>query len=67
MGFNYKNLQVSMAGGKKTTRKVIIKNGKGSPFSFKLGINRKESKMLTDIPIKADTKIDLSFDKALKT
>jgi len=29
MGFNYKNLQVSMAGGKKTTRKVIIKNGKG--------------------------------------
>lgn len=29
MGFNYKNLQVSMTGGNKTTRKVIIKNSKG--------------------------------------
>jgi hypothetical protein len=29
MGFDYKNLQVSMTGGKKTTRKVMIKNGKG--------------------------------------
>lgn len=29
MGFDYKNLQVSMTGGKKTTRKVFIKNSKG--------------------------------------
>lgn len=29
MGFDYENRQVYMTGGKKTTRKVIIKNGKG--------------------------------------
>jgi hypothetical protein len=39
MGFDYKNLQVSMSGGKKTTRKVIIKNSKGykSVCSYKNG------------------------------
>lgn len=29
MGFDYKNTQIYMTGGKKSTRKVIIKNGKG--------------------------------------
>ena len=29
MTFSYENTQVSMNGGKKTKRKVIIKNGKG--------------------------------------
>jgi hypothetical protein len=29
MGFNYINNEISMSGGKKTTRKVIIKNSKG--------------------------------------
>jgi hypothetical protein len=29
MTFSYKNIQNSMYGGKKMTRKVIIKNGKG--------------------------------------
>jgi len=29
MTFCYKNMQTSMSGGNKTTRKVIIKNGKG--------------------------------------
>ena len=29
MGFDYKNVQVSMTGGKKSTRKVIIKNNRG--------------------------------------
>ena len=29
MTFSYVNSQMSMVGGKKTTRKVIIKNGKG--------------------------------------
>ena len=29
MSFSYVNSQISMTGGKKTTRKVIIKNGKG--------------------------------------
>jgi hypothetical protein len=29
MGFKYSNTQHCMTGGKKTTRKVIIKNGKG--------------------------------------
>ena len=29
MKFDYSNIQSSMTGGKKTTRKVIIKNGKG--------------------------------------
>lgn len=29
MGFDYKNVQVYMKGGKKTSRKVIIKNSKG--------------------------------------
>lgn len=29
MGFHYSNRQESMKGGKKTTRRVIIKNGKG--------------------------------------
>jgi len=29
MGFDYKNVEVSMKGGKRSTRKVIIKNSKG--------------------------------------
>lgn len=29
MGFHYLNRQVALKGGKKTTRKVLIKNGKG--------------------------------------
>jgi len=29
MGFNYSNIQTHQTGGKKMTRKVIIKNGKG--------------------------------------
>lgn len=29
MTFSYKNMQTSMSGGNKTTRKVIIKHGKG--------------------------------------
>jgi hypothetical protein len=29
MGFDYSNIQNNMKGGRKTTRKVIIKNGKG--------------------------------------
>ena len=29
MGFNFNNTQEYMMGGKRTTRKVIIKNGKG--------------------------------------
>ena len=29
MVFNYKNIQHYMSGGKKTTRKVVITNGKG--------------------------------------
>ena len=29
MGFDYANIQKYMTGGKKTTRKVIIRNGKG--------------------------------------
>jgi len=29
MSYNYKNIQVSMVGGKKITRKVTIKNHKG--------------------------------------
>jgi hypothetical protein len=29
MVFSYENKQISMTGGNKTTRKVIIKNGKG--------------------------------------
>jgi len=54
MGFNYKNLQVSMAGGKKTTRKVIIKNGKGhkSVCTYKNGKkchNRKKNLSKSEI------------------
>lgn len=29
MGFDYKNIQTYMTGGKKSTRKVVIKNSKG--------------------------------------
>jgi len=47
MGFNYKNLQVYMNGGKKTMKKVVIKNGKGFKYvcSYKNGTkcnNRKK-------------------------
>lgn len=39
MGFDYTNIQKHMVGGKKTTRKVIIRNGKGykSVCSYKNG------------------------------
>jgi hypothetical protein len=39
MGIDYKNIQVSMKGGNKTTKKVIIKNNKGykSVCSYKNG------------------------------
>jgi hypothetical protein len=39
MAFSYVNSQMSMTGGKKITRKVIIKNGKGykSLCSYKNG------------------------------
>lgn len=39
MGFNYTNKQMTQMGGRKMTRKVIIKNGKGhkSVCSYKNG------------------------------
>jgi len=46
MGFDYKNVQHSMHGGKKTVKKVIIKNGKGtkSICKYKNGKKCRENK-----------------------
>ena len=38
-----------------------------APFSFAVGMSKKDSKILTHIPIIAEIKMALSFDKALKT
>jgi len=52
MMFNYSNVQNCMTGGRKTTRKVIIKNGKGykSVCTYKNGkkCNNKRKRLSTN-------------------
>lgn len=55
MTFSYKNTQLSMSGGKKTRRKVIIKNGKGYKSICTYKNNKKchhKQKMLSKTEIK---------------